>query len=171
MKDNNRTTSGRVGIGRLKAALAVVALGVALPLMSASAAQATDWGGDGNPTGCSSPYTVASQTIYGSRGSLNGVAIGQLELRWSWGCYANWSRVVLYGGMGYSDPVTIRQEVYAEGRSAISEDVVTVPAGGTSAWTRYLHLANSSSTACVSGSVSSNFGTLNFHTNGTSFCA
>ena len=164
-----KSPSGRGG--RWKAALATLALGIVLPLLPATAAQAADWGGDGNPTSCSGGYTVASQTIYGSRGSLNGVAIGQLELRWSWACHANWGRVVLYGGMGYSDPVTIEQSISSEGRSAGANDYLTVPSGGTSAWTPYLRLANSSSTACVTAHVSSNFGTLNFHTNGASFCA
>ena len=150
------------------ASAALVAAGVLVGV--AAPAQAADWGGDGNPgVSCSGGYTVASAPIYGSRGHLNGVEIGQLELRWAWSCGGNWSRVVLYGGM-YSDQVTIEQSIYSEGRSAGADDFVYVPSSGTSAWSPYLHLANSSSTACVTATVSSNFGTLNFHTNGASFC-
>lgn len=97
-------------------------------------------GGDGSPSSCKDPYTVASTPLYGERGPTRGEIIGHLELRWSNECHANWSRVILYGGM-YSDPVTVEQNIWAEGRAA-----------------------------CIQAWVSSDFGTPNFHTVGARFC-
>jgi len=154
----------------------IVSVAVAAMIMSATAlvaaapASATDWGGNGSPTSCSGAYTVASQTIYGSRGKTAGQPIGQLELRWSSACYANWARVVLYGSL-YSSPVNVEVSISAEGHSAGADDTFYVPAGGTTDWTPYIRLANSASAACVTGSISSDFDTLNYHTNGTSFCS
>jgi hypothetical protein len=156
-------------LNRWKIAAAAVVLGVVLPLVVTASAQATDTGGDGSPTGCAGAYTVASAPIYGQRGSTAGQVIGQLELRWSTSCYGNWARVVLYGGL-YSSPVNVEQFVSAEGRTASANDTFYVPAGGTTAWTPYLRLANSQSTACVQVSVSSDFDTLNYNSVGTSFC-
>ncbi|MEU4568967.1 hypothetical protein [Micromonospora sp. NPDC023956] len=97
--------------------------------------------------------------------------IGELQLRWSWSCHGNWSRVLMYGGM-YSSPVTVEQIVESEGRRAGSLDhEVRTGSGGTSAWSPYLRLVNSQSTACVQAWLSSDFGTLNFHTNGARVCA
>lgn len=143
---------------------------VATFLVGGSAAQATDWGGDGSPTGCTDGYTVKSATIYGSRGTTKGKPIGHVELRWSWKCHANWSRVVLYGGL-YNNLVTVEQRVEAEGRKAGANDSVRPPAAGTTAWSPYLRLRNSQSRACAYATMSSDFGTLNFHTNGASVCA
>ncbi len=138
--------------------------------LSSALARAEDQGGDGDATTCVEPYAVASRPIVGERGSTAGKVIGNLELRWSWSCHANWSRVVLYGGM-YSSPVTVEQEINAEGRVSRSGDYnVRTGASGTAAWTRYLRLSKSESTACVSAHVSSDFGTLNFHTVGANFC-
>ena len=143
---------------------------VFMTILGTAPAHATDSGGDGSPTGCSNSYTVASRPIVGARGVTAGKVIGYLELRWSSACYANWSRVVLLGGL-YSSPVTVHQEVRAEGRTAMSDDFgIRTGTGGTTAWTRYLRLRNSASTACVTTSVSSDFNTLNFHTVGASFC-
>ena len=138
--------------------------------VSAVPAHATDWGGNGDPQTCASPITVATAGIYGSRGNLIGKKIGELQLRWSWSCYGNWARVVLYGG-NYPNSVTVEQVVSSEGRSAGANDVVVPGGGGATAWTPYLRLANSQSTACVQVWASSDFGTLNFHTNGAKVCA
>ena len=158
------------GLRRRIRVITTVLVAAAATLVTAAPAHATDWGGDGDPTTCSSVSTVKTVPIYGSRGPTMGLQIGELQLRWSWGCYGNWSRVVLWGGM-YTSSVTIEQSVSSEGRSANSADFVYTGTGGTSAWTRYVHLANSSSTACVNATVSSDFGTPNFHTNGASFCS
>jgi hypothetical protein len=153
----------------IAALTAIVTIGTVV-LMGAAPAQATDFGGDGSPTGCSNTSTVATAPIYGSRGHLAGLQIGELQLRWSWSCYGNWSRVVLYGGM-YSSPVTVEQTVESEGRRAGANDFVITGSGGTSTWTPYIRLANSQSTACVQATLSSDFDTLNFHTNGAHLCA
>jgi hypothetical protein len=162
-KKAHRVTKAVTGI----AVAAVLAVG---GLAAAAPAQAADWGGNGDPSACTNAYTVKSVPIYGSRGITQGKVIGWLELRWSSSCYANWARVLLSGGL-YSSPVAVEQSVRAEGRGAGANDNLgRLPAGGTSAWTPYLRLADSRSTACVSASVSSDFGTLNYHTNGASFC-
>ncbi|GAA3001721.1 hypothetical protein [Actinokineospora diospyrosa] len=156
-----------------RAAKALIAVSVvgAVSLMGAAPAQASDWGGDGDSAGCASPITVATTAITGSRGKLAGKTIGELQLRWSWSCHGNWSRVVLYGGM-YSTPVTVEQIVESEGRRAGSTDHnLRTGSGGTSAWTRYLRLANSQSRACAQAWLSSDFDTLNYHTNGARVCA
>ncbi|MBW4701958.1 hypothetical protein [Micromonospora sp. RL09-050-HVF-A] len=159
----------RFGRALLAAVTAILAAGTII-LTGAAAAQATDSGGDGSPTGCSQTSTVATVPIHGSRGALAGKAIGELQLRWSWSCHGNWSRVVLYGGM-YSNPVTVEQVVESEGRRASAYDPnLLTGAGGTSAWSPYIRLANSQSTACVQAWLSSDFGTLNYHTNGARFC-
>jgi hypothetical protein len=155
----------------LIAAVAAILVVSAVIVMGAAPAQASSFGGDGDPSGCSSPSTVATTSIYGSRGNLSGKKIGELQLRWSWSCYGNWSRVVMYGGM-YSSPVTVEQIVESEGRRAGStDDGVRTGSGGTSAWSPYIRLANSQSTACVQAWLSSDFDTLNFHTNGARVCA
>jgi hypothetical protein len=154
---------------RTRAAFLALVIAALAPMLVATPAQASDLGGNGSPTGCAGAYTVASKTIYGSRGITAGKPIGQLELRWSSSCYGNWARVVLYGGL-YSSPVNVEQFVSAEGRTASANDTFRVPSGGTTAWTPYVRLQNSRSQACVTAHVSSDFGTLNYHTNGASFC-
>jgi hypothetical protein len=154
---------------QITAVVLVCALNVAVALNSA-VAQADDQGGDGDPRGCTDAYVAASRPINGERGPTSGKVIGQLELRYSASCQANWSRVVLYGGM-YSSPVTVEQEVTAEGRDARSSDFnLRTGSSGVASWTRYLRLNNPQSQACVRTSVSSDFGTLNFHTVGADFC-
>ena len=153
----------------IAAGAAIVAAGSVI-LIGTAPAQAVDSGGDGNPANCANTTTVATAPIYGTRAHLAGLKIGELQLRWSWSCHGNWSRVVLYGGM-YSNSVTVEQAVESEGRRASAYDTnVYTGSGGTSAWSPYIRLANSQSRACVRASLSSDFGTLNFHTNGTSFC-
>lgn len=160
----------RRGTRTVLASAVLTIAAVLMTVLGTAPAHATDSGGDGSPTGCANSYTVASRQIVGTRGVTAGKVIGYLELRWSSACYANWSRVVLLGGL-YSSPVTVHQEVRAEGRTAMSDDYgIRTGTGGTTAWTRYLRLRNSASTACVTTSVSSDFNTLNFHTVGTSFC-
>jgi hypothetical protein len=158
------------GLRRRTRVLAVTVVAAATTLVTAGPAHASDWGGDGDPTTCSNVITVKTAPIYGSRGPTAGKQIGELQLRWSWGCSGNWSRVVLWGGM-YSSQVTVEQSVSAEGRSAGATNYVYTGSGGTSAWTPYVRLANSSSTACVSATLSSDFDTLVFHSNGASFCS
>lgn len=128
-----------------------------------------EWGGDGSPSSCKDPYTVASTPLYGERGPTRGEIIGHLELRWSNECHANWSRVILYGGM-YSDPVTVEQNIWAEGRAAGDTDFIEIGKSGTSAHTPMLTLRDSRSAACIQAWVSSDFGTPNFHTVGARFC-
>jgi hypothetical protein len=142
----------------------VLAVSVAVP------ANATDTGGNGSPSGCAGAYTVKSATIYGSRGTTAGKPIGQVQMRWSQSCYGNWTRVVLYGGL-YKSPVNIVEEIDSEGRSAMADDTVKMTASGVTAWTPLLKLAHSQSAACSYATVSSDFGTLNYHTNGASVCA
>lgn len=151
------------------AALAMTMLMNIIFIPQAFARSANDWGGDGDPSSCKDPYTVASTPLYGERGPTRGEIIGHLELRWSNECHANWSRVILYGGM-YSDPVTIEQNIQAEGKAAGATDFVEIEKPGTSAHTPMLILNNSKSAACVQAWVSSDFGTPNFHTVGARFC-
>jgi hypothetical protein len=66
---------------------------------------------------------------------------------------------------------TVEQIVESEGKRAGATDWVTPGSGGATAWTRYVRLANSESPACVQAWLSSDFGTLNFHTNGARVCA
>ena len=150
---------------------AAVSTAVAVGVLSGGAAQAATSGGDGDPSGCASPVTYASTPIYGSRGSLAGVKLGELQLRWSWSCYANWSRVVLYGNTNRSS-VTVEQVVQVEGRSTSESDFqVATFAQGATRWTPYLRVASSASVTCAQAWVSSDFGTQNFHTNGARVCA
>jgi len=143
---------------------------IAMVMTAAAPAHAIDWGGDGDSATCDSPFTVVSKPIYGSRGNLIGKKIAELQMRWSWSCHGNWSRVVLDGG-NYPDMVTVEQVVESEGKNARSVDSVTPGSGGATAWTRYVRLANSESYACVQAWLSSDFGTPNFHTNGARVCA
>ena len=159
-------------VGRIVAALTVaILLTLGLGTIGAVSASAADWGGDGNPAaGCNNGFVVKSVPLVGQRGPTAGKVIGNVELRWSWACGGNWSRVVLYGGM-YPNTVTVEQVVESEGRRAGANDRVTPGSLGASSWTPFLRLANSQSTACAQAWVSSNFGTLNFHTVGARVCA
>lgn len=150
------------------AALTIMLMNIIF-IPQAFARSANDWGGDGDPSSCKDPYTVASTPLYGKRGPTRGEIIGHLELRWSNECHANWSRVILYGGM-YSDPVTIEQNIQAETKAAGAMDFVKIGKPGTSAHTPMLILNDSKSAACVQAWVSSDFGTPNFHTVGARFC-
>lgn len=148
-----------------------VALVTAFGAVPATSASATDWGGDGNPNvSCPGGYTVKAANIYGTRGVTKGKIIGQVQLRWSSTCRGQWSRVVLYGGL-YTNYVTIEQIVQSEGRTAGANDRVLHGTAGNSTWTPYLRLADSRSRACAQAWVSSDFGTLNFHTNGAQVCS
>lgn len=152
----------------------ITAAGVASALTTVAllgpAIARADQGGDGDPRSCSDAYVVASNPLTGERGPTRDKTIGYLELRWSGQCHANWARVILFGGM-YSSPVTLEQEITVEGRTAKSGDYqIKTGKDGTSAWTPYVRLANSGSTACVAASASSDFDTLNFHTVGARFC-
>jgi hypothetical protein len=152
------------------AALTAIVVVGAGSVTSAAPAHASTWGG-ADPSGCASPVTFATTPIYGSRGYLAGVQIGELQLRWSWSCYGNWARVLLWGGM-YSSPVTVELRIEAEGRAAGSyETNIRTGSAGTSAWSPYFRVASSNSVACGYASLSSDFGTLNFHTNGAHICA
>lgn len=167
---NDKITKASSTRIRILAAVAAIAMGAMLPLNSTPAAQAVDSGGNGNPTSCAGAYTVKSAPIYGTRGVTKGKLIGWLELRWSASCKGNWARVVLIGGL-YNSPVNVSQFVSSEGRTASANDTFRVPRGGTSAWTPFVRLNNPASTACVEAYVSSDFGTLNYHTVGARFCS
>ncbi len=161
-------------IDRTQTRLRLLAAAILLPVLlmvNTTSASAVDWGGNGNPaTSCPNGYTVKSAPLVGTRGPTAGKVIGHVQLRWSWACGGNWSRVVLYGGM-YTNSVTVEQIVESEGRRAGAYDRVTPGSSGTSAWTPYLRLANSQSRACAQAWASSDFGTLNFHTVGARVCA
>jgi hypothetical protein len=150
--------------------VAITFLALTASFATAAPVSAADAGGDGNASACTNGYTVKSAPIYGSRGVTAGKVIGEVQLRWSYACAGNWSRAVIYGGM-YTSPVTVQQSIEAEGRYATSNDRVFTGTSGTSAWTPYLRLKNSQSRACATVHLSSDFGTLNFHTNGASVCA
>lgn len=156
---------------RIRAVAASLVLAFSMALVSAPAAKAADWGGNGNPTACTDAYTVVQQPIYGVRGPTAGVLLGWVQLRWSNRCYANWSRVVLIGTGAYRNTVTVEQQITAEGRAAGATDWVKPYPNGSTSWTPYLRLANSSSVACAQAWLSSDFGTLNFHTVGGRVCA
>lgn len=66
----------------IAAVTAILVVGAVI-LMGAAPAQASDFGGDGNPAGCENPITVTTAPIYGSRAHLAGKKIGELQLRWS----------------------------------------------------------------------------------------
>lgn len=83
--------------------IAILVVGAVI-LKGAAAAQASDFGGYGDLSGCSNPIAVATASIYGSRAHLASRKIAELQLRWSWSCHGSWSPVVLYGGM-YSSSV------------------------------------------------------------------
>ncbi|NGY65354.1 hypothetical protein G7043_41320 [Lentzea sp. NEAU-D13] len=170
MKTLPKTQPPRRRARSLLTAMGAMALVAATSLMAAAPAQASDWGGDGDSATCDSPFTVVSTPIYGTRGNLIGKKIAELQMRWSWSCYGNWSRVVLDGG-NYPDTVTVEQRVESEGKSAGALDWVTPGSTGATAWIRYVRLANSQSPACVQAWLSSDFGTPNFHTNGARVCA
>lgn len=158
-------TQTRAGV----AAIAVAAT-MALPVAAAPPAQAADWGGDGNPVLCTDAYTVAQAPIYGTRGPVKGILLGWVQLRWSNRCWANWSRVVLQGTGAYSNRVTVEQRIEAEGRSAGANDTVRPLLNGSITWTPYLRLKSNLSVACAYGTLSSDFGTLNYHTVGGHVC-
>lgn len=156
---------------KIRALAISLALAASLVVSPPSAAQAADSGGNGSPTSCTDAYTVAQRAIYGTRGPTKGVLLGWVQLRWSNMCYANWSRVVLVGTGAYRNTVTVEQQVTSEGRAAGAYDSVRPYPNGATTWTPYLRLANSSSPACAQAWLSSDFGTLNFHTNGGKVCA
>lgn len=161
-------TKFRVLMGAL-AGVAIVVSGVAIP--SSAMASSTYQGGDGDPSGCANAYTVRSAPIYGQRGVTAGLQIGVLELRYSSACRANWSRVVLYQ-QSFSSPILIQQDLNTEGRWTTSSDYdLSVRNGSVTAWGRYITLNNVNSTACVQTWISSDFGTLNYHTVGAQVCA
>ncbi|ALE05558.1 hypothetical protein AL755_08785 [Arthrobacter sp. ERGS1:01] len=145
-----------------------------LSAVPAQAASSTSFGGNGDPSGYSNAMTVESVKsvgIYGQRGVTMGKEIGKLEIRWSLGCYGNWARVVLYS-QSFPSPVTIEQTIAAEGRQAGSTAFgVSIRNTTASAWTPYLRLANSQSTACANAWLSSDFGTPNIHTVRAGLCA
>jgi hypothetical protein len=149
----------------------VAAVTLLVSFVTAAPAHALDQGGDGDPMSCANAYTVKSAPIYGVRGPVKGVLLGYVEIRWSSPCGANWSRVIIYGSGAYSNWVTVDQEIDSEGRTAHSVDTVKPGLSGSTTWTRYLRLQNSQSRACAYASLSSDFGTLNFHTVGASVCA
>jgi len=155
---------------RIRAIVASLGLAAASLVAVNPPVAAADWGGNGSPTVCTDGYTVAQQPIYGTRGPTKGVLLGWVQLRWSNMCYANWSRVVLIGTGAYRDAVTVEQQIRAEGRAAGANDLVRPYPNGSITWTPYLRLANSASYACAQAWLSSNFGTLNYHTNGGQVC-
>lgn len=157
---------------RLRRLLAVAMLLPALLLAMTNPASAADSGGNGSPTtSCPNGYTVKSAPLVGTRGPTKGKVIGRLELRWSWACHGNWSRVVLFGNSGYSNTVNVEQIVQSEGRKASANDWIRPGSAGASSWTPFIRLANSQSTACVQAWASSDFNTLNYHTIGARVCA
>ncbi|MCM0621781.1 hypothetical protein [Nocardioides bruguierae] len=161
-----------LGQARPRHLLAAAFLSPALLFGLSSPASAADFGGNGNPaTSCSNAYTVKSAPLVGSRGPTRGKVVGVLQLRWSWTCHGNWSRVVLYGNSGYSDTVNVEQIVESEGRRAGANDWIRPGSSGASSWTPFIRLANSQSTACVQAWASSDFNTLNYHTIGARVCA
>lgn len=165
---NHRKRAHRLLVGLVGAAIALSGLTVASPAVAASSSYQ---GGDGDPSGCANAYTVASAPIHGKRGVTAGRQIGVLELRYSAACRANWSRVVLYR-QSFASPVTIQQDLNTEGRWTTTSDFgLSVQSGSVTAWGRYIRLRNVNSKACVQAWVSSDFGTLNYHTVGASVCA
>ena len=149
----------------------MAAAAAVLLAVTATPAHAAGWGGDGDPQGCAGAYTARSAPIYGTRGATKGVKIGEVQLRWSTPCYAAWSKVVLYGNTFHS-PATVEQRIESEGRRAGVTDSNLYPwYVGTSTWTPYLRLRDYRSLACAYASVSSDFDTVSYHTNGAHVCA
>ncbi|MEU4396838.1 hypothetical protein [Kribbella sp. NPDC023855] len=94
------------GLRRRTIVTALVA--AAATVVTATPAHASDWGGDGWPTdpACSNVTTVKT-----TPSPTMGKQIGEPQLRWSWGCYRNWSRVLLWGNMYTSAPAGTVSEV------------------------------------------------------------
>jgi hypothetical protein len=155
---------------KIRALVASLVLTAALAVTNQPVAQAADWGGNGSPTACTDAYTVNQSPIYGVRGPTAGVLLGWAQLRWSNMCNANWSRVVLIGTGAYRNTVTVEQQINSEGRAAGATDWVKPYPNGAITWTPYLRLANRNSVACARAWLSSDFGTLNFHTVGGQIC-
>lgn len=161
---NAITTAVTVGV----TAIVLTVVGVAAP---ASAASTTTQGGDGDPSGCAQAYTVRSAPIYGQRGVTKGKQIGVLDLRYSAACQANWSRVTLYQ-QNFTSPVLVQQDLNTEGKwTTTSTFGISLQGGAATAYGRYIRLANVNSQACVQTWISSDFGTLNYHTVGAQLCA
>lgn len=155
----------------LTTAVGIVALSLAGIASPALAVSTSYQGGDGSPAGCANAYTVKSAPIFGERGITKGKQIGVLELRYSSSCQANWSRVSLYR-QSFSSPILIQQDLNTEGRwTTTSDSGLSVRDGAVGAYGRYIRLRNVNSTACVQTYVSSDFGTLNYHTVGASLCS
>ncbi len=162
----------RNGRFRVLSILLAIFMTATFSLVAPVQAEAQDWGGNGSPTRCRGNWTVKSTPLYGKRGPTRGKVIGYLDIRWSNTCHGNWSRVRLWGGM-YASSVTIEQVVRSEGKSAGAHDWFSarqMKTTGTHAWTPYVRLKSSRSIACVDAWVSSDFGTLNFHTTGARIC-
>lgn len=167
MRVGNKKVRGLM-VGLVGVAIALSGVTAASPALAASS---NYQGGDGDPSGCTNAYTVKSAPIYGQRGVTAGQKIGVLELRYSSTCRANWSRVVLYQ-QSFSSPILIQQDLNTEGRWTTTSDYgLSVRYGSVTAWGRYIRLQNVNSGACVQTWVSSNFGTLNYHTVGARVCA
>ncbi|MFH8252825.1 DUF2690 domain-containing protein [Microbacterium sp. B2969] len=155
-------------VGLLGVAIALSGVAVASPAVAASTSYQ---GGDGDPSTCTNAYTVKSAPIYGQRGVTAGKQIGVLELRYSSGCRANWSRVTLYQ-QSFTSPILIQQDLNTEGRWTTTSDYgLSVRYNPVTKWGRYIRLQNVNSTACVQTWISSDFGTLNYHTVGARVCA
>ncbi len=116
---------------------------VALTLMVASPASATDWGGYADPAsgGCGSNYVVSSTPITGRAGLVG----AYLEIKWSNGCPGNYARVVMANGHVASTlGVSIHAQASPYNQAGADETNIS-----GSAWTRVIALNSSSDTVCA----------------------
>lgn len=110
----------------IRAKMAFAALTVAVFVgLSAGSASAADWGGaggyDGNPTTCTSNINVgAAVPVKASDGRI----VGYSQMRWSYGCQANWTKAWTVNGQ----PTTINSDIFQnrppapDRRFAVAED-------------------------------------------------
>ncbi len=128
-------------------ALCVSALAViAVVLAPASAANASDWGGYANPAsaGCGSNYVVKQVPVYTSVVNGNQLYVGQLQIKWSYGCPGNYARFAAAGGVHPSwIGISIHAQASPYNQAGADETNVDI------AYTRVISLAHSYDTVCA----------------------
>lgn len=130
---------------RWRALLAALAFGLAIPLLSAAPANASDWGGYANPaSGCGSNYVVKQVPVYTSVVNGSALYVGQLQIKWSNGCPGNYARFAAAGGVHPSwIGISIHAQASPYNKAGADETNTDV------AYTRVISLAHSSDAVCA----------------------
>lgn len=144
MQHTKRPT--RSAVRRLLGASAAAVLAVGGLAAAAADASASDWGGYANPAvGCGSNYVVAAAPVYTSQLS-NGMSlyIGELQVKWSYGCPGNYARFAAAGGINPNwIGISIHAQASPYNKAGADETNTRI------AYTRVIALARSSDRVCA----------------------